>query len=137
MEIGTTGVVVDRRLRTANRRIFAVGDVVGPLQFTHAASYHAGIFIRNALFRMPAKVNYHALPWVTYTDPELAHVGLTEAEARRNDGNVRVVHWPFAENDRARAERETAGFVKVVANRKGLILGASMVGANAGDLIQP
>ena len=137
VEFGKTGVVVDQRLRTANRHVYAVGDVAGHLQFTHAAAYHAGIFIRNALFRMPAKVDYQALPWVTYTDPELAHVGLTEAEARGQDSSVRVVRWPFAENDRARAERETAGFVKVVASRKGRVLGASMVGANAGDLIQP
>ncbi|MGH6912655.1 MAG: dihydrolipoyl dehydrogenase family protein, partial [Geminicoccales bacterium] len=79
---GKAGIEVDSRLRTSNRRIYAIGDVVGGPQFTHVGSYHAGIVIRNALFRLPAKVDYRALPWVTYTDPELAHVGRTEAGAR-------------------------------------------------------
>src|SRR6202011_1876030 len=75
------GIVVDRRLRTTNRRAFAIGDVAGGPQFTHVGLYHAGIVIRNALFRLPARVDYRALPWVTYTDPELAQVGLTQGAA--------------------------------------------------------
>ena len=100
------GIDVDARLRTSNKRAFAIGDVTGGYQFTHMAGYHAGIVIRNALFRLPAKVNYDAVPWVTYTDPELAHVGLTEADARKrlNDGDLRILRHPFAENDRAQAE---------------------------------
>jgi pyruvate/2-oxoglutarate dehydrogenase complex dihydrolipoamide dehydrogenase (E3) component len=138
-EIAATakGILVDARLRTTNRRAFAVGDVAGGPQFTHTALYHAGIVIRNALFRLPAKVDYRALPWVTYTDPELAQVGLTEAAARAAVGAVRVLRWRFAENDRAQTERDTAGLVKVVARRDGRILGASILGAGAGDLILP
>ena len=131
------GITVDARLRTTNRRAFAIGDVAGGPQFTHIALYHAGIVIRNALFRIPAKVDYRALPWVTYTDPELAQVGLTEAAAHAADRAPRVLRWRFADNDRAQTEHETEGLVKVVALAGGRILGASILGAGAGDLILP
>jgi len=131
------GIEVDKRLRSSNKKIFAIGDVAGPYQFTHMAAYQAGIIIRNILFKMPAKVDYSAVPWVTYTDPELAHVGLTEADAKAQGKDVRILKWSFAENDRARAERRTEGLVKVVVTPKGLILGASIVGLHAGELIQP
>jgi pyruvate/2-oxoglutarate dehydrogenase complex dihydrolipoamide dehydrogenase (E3) component len=131
-------LVLDRRLRTSNRRVYAAGDAAGGPQFTHVAGYHAGIVIRNALFRLPAKVDYRALPWVTYTDPELAQTGMTEAQAMTaHPGDVQVLRWPFHENDRAQAERETHGVVKVLARRNGRVLGASMIGAHAGELIQP
>jgi pyruvate/2-oxoglutarate dehydrogenase complex dihydrolipoamide dehydrogenase (E3) component len=130
-------LVLDRRLRTSNRRVYAAGDAAGGPQFTHVAGYHAGIIIRNALFRMPAKVDYRALPWVTYTDPELAHVGMTEQAAlAAYPGAVRVLRWPFHENDRAQTERETRGLVKVLARENGEVLGASILGAHAGELIQ-
>ncbi len=132
-----TGVAVDARLRTTNRRAFAVGDVAGGPQFTHIALYHAGIVIRNALFHLPARVDYRALPWVTYSDPELAQVGLTEAAAGAVERAARVLRWSFAENDRAQTERDTAGLVKIVTRRNGRILGASILGAGAGDLILP
>ena len=129
-----SGITVDARLRTTNRRVFAIGDVTGRQQFTHIAGYHAGVVIRNALFLLPAKVDDAAVPWVTYTDPELAHVGLTEAMARERFGAaVAALRWPFAENDRARTERDTEGLIKVVLGRRGRILGASIVGAGAGD----
>jgi pyruvate/2-oxoglutarate dehydrogenase complex dihydrolipoamide dehydrogenase (E3) component len=131
-----TGIVVDARLRTTNRRAFAIGDAAGGPQFTHAALHHAGIVIRNALFRLPARVDYRALPWVTYTDPELAHVGLSEAAARQA-GPVRVLRWAFADNDRAHTERDTAGEVKIIASRRGHVIGATILGAAAGDLILP
>jgi pyruvate/2-oxoglutarate dehydrogenase complex dihydrolipoamide dehydrogenase (E3) component len=131
------GIRVDARLRTTNRRVFAIGDVAGGPQFTHVALYHAGIVIRNALFRIPARVDYRALPWVTYTDPELAQVGSTEAASRAIGQAPRVLRWPFAENDRAQTERETAGMVKIVTRGNGRILGASILGAGAGDLILP
>jgi len=134
---GQGGIEVDARLRTTNPRIFAAGDVVGGYQFTHMASHHAVVVIKNALFRLPAKVETRAVPWVTYTDPELAQVGLTEAAARRKHGAIRVLRWPFAENDRARAERSVEGLVKVIASPRGKILGASILGAQAGELIQP
>jgi pyruvate/2-oxoglutarate dehydrogenase complex dihydrolipoamide dehydrogenase (E3) component len=131
------GITVDARLRTTNRRVFAIGDVAGGPQFTHVALYHAGIVIRNALFRIPAKVDYRALPWVTYTDPELAQVGLTEAASRAIERAPRVLRWRFVGNDRAQTERETEGMVKVVTRANGRILGTSILGAGAGDLILP
>jgi pyruvate/2-oxoglutarate dehydrogenase complex dihydrolipoamide dehydrogenase (E3) component len=137
VEFGPRGIVVDARLRTSNRRVFAIGDVAGGPQFTHVAGYHAGIVIHNALFRQPAKVDYRALPWVTYADPELAQVGLTEAEARAAHGDdITILRWPYHENDRAQTERETHGLVKAITTRSGKILGASIVGAHAGELIQ-
>ena len=137
VEHSPKGIKVDARLRTTNRRIYAIGDVAGGLQFTHVAGYHAGIVIRNALFRLPARVDTSAVPWVTYTEPELAQVGLGEAAARERGLEVEVLTWPFAENDRAQAERATAGFVKVLVGRRGRILGATIVGERAGELIQP
>jgi pyruvate/2-oxoglutarate dehydrogenase complex dihydrolipoamide dehydrogenase (E3) component len=135
--VAKRGVQVDARLRTTNKRIYAVGDVAGAYQFTHIAGYHAGIVLRNALFRLPAKVDYRAVPWVTFTRPELAHVGLTEAAARAAHGAVRVLRWPFADNDRAQAEKLTDGLIKVVVGKRGRVLGASILGAHAGELILP
>ena len=129
--------LVDARLRTTNKRIFAAGDVVGPYRFTHTASYQSRIIITNALFRLPAKVRYNAVPWVTYTDPELAHVGMSEAEARAKGHALRILRFPFEENDRAIAEGATDGMVKVVATKRGRVLGASIVGKHAGELILP
>lgn len=130
-------IVVDKRLRTQNKKVFAIGDVAGGPQFTHAAGYHAGLVIRNILFFLPAKVSHAALPRVTYTNPELASVGLSEAEARAQYAAIKVLRWPFEENDRARAERDQRGMVKVITTRQGKILGASIVGAGAGDLLAP
>lgn len=137
VRFSSRGIEVDRRLRTSNKKIFAIGDVTGSYQFTHVAGYHAGIAIRNILFRLPAKVKTHAIPWVTYTEPELAHVGLTEAQARKEHGNIGILRWPFAENDRAQSAHATDGLVKVITGRKGKILGATMLGPHAGDLIHP
>ncbi len=131
------GIEVDARLRTSNRRVFAIGDVAGGLQFTHVAGYHAGIVIRNALFNVPAKADTSTVPWVTYTDPELAHVGQTHAGALEADPNAKAVTWSFEENDRAQAERATEGLVKAVVAKSGRILGATIVGRHAGELILP
>lgn len=131
-----TGIKVNRGLVTSNRRIFAIGDCSGGPQFTHVANYHAGIVIRRALFRLPSKVDETVLPRVTFTDPELAYVGYSEDEARNLKGNVRVLRWPYAENDRAQTERATRGFIKVVTDKRGRILGAGIVGDQAGELIQ-
>ena len=130
------GIEVDAGLVTSNRKVFAIGDCAGSYQFTHVAGYHSGIVIRKALFRLPAKVNYKAVPWVTYTEPELAHVGMREDQAREGGVLVTVLRFPYAENDRAQAERETDGFVKVITGKKGSILGATIVGSRAGELIQ-
>jgi pyruvate/2-oxoglutarate dehydrogenase complex dihydrolipoamide dehydrogenase (E3) component len=129
------GICVDSRLKTANKRVYAIGDVAGMGQFTHLANYHAGLVIRNALFRQRAELNEDLIPRVTFTDPELAQVGLTEAEARERRIALRVLRWPYHENDRAQAERTTAGHIKVVTDRKGKILGATIVGAGAGEMI--
>ena len=130
------GIKVNGGLKTSNRRVFAIGDVAGGPQFTHVANYHAGIVIRRALFRLPARVDPGLIPHVTFTDPELAHVGLSEAEAGKRGSKVRVLRWPYRENDRAQTERETIGHIKVVTSTNGKILGASIVGAQAGELIQ-
>jgi len=139
IERGDNGQLrVDDRLRTSNKRVFAAGDVAGGPQFTHVAGYHAGIVIKNALFRIPAKVDHSAVPQVTYTSPEIASVGLREAEARDRHGDqVRALTWTFADNDRARAERATEGMIRVVVDRKGRVLGAAIAGAHAGELIYP
>ncbi len=130
------GIKISRGLKTSNRRVFAIGDVTGGLQFTHVANYHAGLVIRRALFRIPATVDTTVIPWVTFTDPELAHVGLTEEQARKDNKRIGVLRWPYHENDRAQAERATEGHVKVVTDRGGRILGATIAGEHAGDLIQ-
>jgi pyruvate/2-oxoglutarate dehydrogenase complex dihydrolipoamide dehydrogenase (E3) component len=131
------GISVDRGLRTSNRRIYAIGDVAGGAQFTHLAGYHAALVIRSALFRLPAHVNPMLVPRVTFTDPELAHVGLAESEARAQHSEITLAHAEFAENDRAVTERERKGFLKVVVGRRGTILGATIVGPHAGELILP
>ncbi|RST86540.1 dihydrolipoamide dehydrogenase [Aquibium carbonis] len=129
------GIEVTPSMRTTNRRVYAIGDVAGGLQFTHVAGYHAGLVIRAILFRLRARENRDIIPWVTFTDPELAHVGLTEAEAKKRGGRFHVMRWPYAENDRAQAERATTGFIKLVTNGRGRVLGATIVGANAGEMI--
>jgi len=135
IETTRTGIKVDAALKTTNRRVYAIGDVAGGLQFTHVAGYHAGIVIRSALFGLPAKASTAHIPWVTYTAPELAQVGLTEDQARREHGiNLEVIRFPYAQNDRAIAERKTAGLIKVMVVR-GRPVGVSIAGEQAGELI--
>ena len=132
------GVTVDKGLRSSQKHIYAIGDVAGGLQFTHVANYHAGLVVRNALFRLPVRSRTDIVPHVTFTDPELAQVGLTEAEAMKLFGSrVRVVRWSFHDNDRAQAEGKTAGLIKAVIGKRGKILGVGIAGAQAGELIQP
>ncbi len=135
IEFDPKGIKVDRTLRTTNRKVYAIGDVAGGPQFTHVAGYHAGLVVRSILLRARAKPDAGIIPWATYTDPQLAHVGLTEQAAREVHGKIRVLRWPFAENDRAVAERKTTGLIKLIANRKGRIVGVSAVGAGAGEMI--
>lgn len=137
VEFTKRGIRTDDRLRTTQPHIFAAGDIAGGPQFTHIAGYHAGIIIRNICFKMPAKINYSALPWVTYSDPELANVGLTHKQAveKYGDTNIKTISWPFEENDRAQCEKSTAGLIKITATPKGKILGAAIVGPHAGELI--
>lgn len=136
IETDTRGrLVLDARLRTSNRRVFAVGDAAGGPQFTHLAGQHASIVIRNTLFRLPAKASLEQVPRVTFTAPELAHVGETEESLVNAGRDFRILRWPYADNDRALAERETEGFTKLLVNRRGRVLGATVVGAAAGELI--
>ncbi|MEL6583040.1 MAG: FAD-dependent oxidoreductase, partial [Pseudomonadota bacterium] len=136
IERSRTGVKVDEGLRTTNRKVYAIGDAAGGLQFTHKAGYDAGIVIRNALFGLPAKATNRHIPWATFTDPEIAQVGLTEAQAKEAHGSaLEVLRWHFNENDRAVAEGKTEGLVKVMVV-KGKPVGASIVGPLAGELIQ-
>jgi pyruvate/2-oxoglutarate dehydrogenase complex dihydrolipoamide dehydrogenase (E3) component len=131
-----SGIVVNRGLKTTNRRIYAIGDCVsGHAPLTHAANYHASLVIRNALFRLPVRADKSAIPRVTYTEPELAQAGLTEVEARARRLSIRVTRWPYNDNDRAQAESETRGHIKVVTKRNGKIVGTTIVGAQAGELI--
>ena len=131
------GIEVDAGLRTSNRKVYAMGDCIGGLQFTHVAGYHASVVIKSALFRLPSKADHSKVPWVTYTSPELANVGLTEAQAREQHGDaIRILRWPFHENDRAQAERRTHGMIKVITTKKGHVLGAAVVGPAAGEIIQ-
>jgi pyruvate/2-oxoglutarate dehydrogenase complex dihydrolipoamide dehydrogenase (E3) component len=133
--VTATGIAVDRHLRTQNRRVYAIGDAAGGLQFTHAASYHASLVLREILFRLPARENRDIVPRATFTDPEIAFVGLDEQEARRRYGPVEILRWPYAENDRAQAERNTAGLIKVITTRRGKVVGAGIVGTGAAEMI--
>jgi pyruvate/2-oxoglutarate dehydrogenase complex dihydrolipoamide dehydrogenase (E3) component len=130
------GIKVNTHLVTSNSKIYAIGDVIGGPQFTHLANYHAGIVIRNALFRLRPKASTANIPRVTYTDPELAQIGLTEAEARKKYRKIRIMRFPYADNDRAQTERKTEGFIKAITKRNGTILGCTIVGAEAGEMVQ-
>jgi len=132
---GPSGITVNKRFGTSNRRIYAIGDVTGLPQFTHVATHQAGLLIKHLLFRLPIALNLDEIPRVTFTEPELAHVGLTDVQARELHGAVRVLRWSYQDNDRAQAERETRGHIKVVTDAKGLILGATIVGAAASEQI--
>ncbi len=129
------GITVNSGMLTSNRRVFTIGDVTGGLQFTHVANYHAGIVIQRSLFWIPAKVNNNVVPRVTYTEPEIANIGLTEEQAAKKHGKINVLRWPYHENDRAQAEHATSGLVKVITLKNGKIVGAGIVGKNAGELI--
>jgi pyruvate/2-oxoglutarate dehydrogenase complex dihydrolipoamide dehydrogenase (E3) component len=129
------GVAVDTGLKTSNKRVYAIGDVTGAELPPHVADHQAGLVVRNALFRAPVRFDAEAATRVTFTDPELARIGLTEPVARRRDHTIRVLRWPYRENDRAYAEGEVRGHIKVVTNAGGRILGVTIVGAAAGELI--
>ena len=129
------GVTVGADLRSSNRRVYAAGDAAGGLQFTHVAGYHAGLVVRQLALGLPAKVSMAHIPWATYTDPELAQVGLTEAQARKTHGDrLEVQRVGFADNDRAQAEARTDGLLKlmIVGGRP---VGVSIAGPHAGELI--
>jgi pyruvate/2-oxoglutarate dehydrogenase complex dihydrolipoamide dehydrogenase (E3) component len=135
--IETTGgaVAVDDTLRSSVRGVWAAGDVAGGPQFTHVADYQAKLVLRNAIFPLSSRADYSTVPAVTYTDPEVARVGLTEAEARERYGDVRVYGYEFADLDRAIVDGHTTGFVRVVTRGKGRIVGATIVATGAGELL--
>lgn len=137
VEFDQFGIKVDDRLRTNKSHIYAIGDVIGKQLFTHIAGYHADIAIRNIIFKWPVKIDSKAIPWVTYTDPELAHVGLNEAEAKKLCINYRILRFDFREIDRAQTELQTDGLIKVLVCPSGVVLGVSIVGHSAGELISP
>lgn len=126
-------VDVSAMLRTTNRRIYAIGGVTGALQ-AQAATHQADLVLKALLFRLPAK-DRAIVPRTVHTDPELAHAGLTEAQAAKRHRRLTILRWPYAENDRARAERRTEGHVKLIAARNGDILGVTIAGADASELI--
>ncbi|WP_009546089.1 dihydrolipoyl dehydrogenase family protein [Crocosphaera subtropica] len=136
VEYDKKGIKVNEKLQTSNSKIYACGDVIGGYQFTHVAAHEAVTVITNALFFPVNKVSYEVIPWATFTDPELARVGLTEEQAKQRYGDaVHVLKQNFSEVDRAQAEGATQGFSKIIVKEDGEILGAHLVGKSAGELI--
>jgi len=135
VEVGEQGLEVDERLRTTAENVYAAGDVTGVLRFTHAAEYQARIALQNALFPVKRKADYRFVPWTTFTDPEVARVGLTEKEARERHGHVEVFRQHFSDLDRAICDGEAKGFAKIVTGKGGRILGGHIIGPDAGNLI--
>jgi len=135
IELDGHAIRVNSALRTTARGVWAAGDVTGGLQFTHVAEYMAKKALRNALLPLNSHVDYRYVPWVTYTDPEVAHVGLSADEAAAQGAESYT--YPFDDLDRAITDAQTLGFVKISADRKGRILGATVLGHGAGELLQP
>jgi len=143
LKVENAGVELDERgyvktnakLQTSQKHIYAAGDVTGHLQFTHSAGYEAGIIISNALLHFPAKTNFDSIPWTTFTDPEVASVGLNEIRAKERGIAYRTSVFPFEYQDRALAEGENTGFIKLLLGKKDTLLGCQIVGPNAGELI--
>ena len=135
VEFSSRGVMVDDRLRTSQKHIFAAGDITGDYQFTHAAGYEGGIVLANALFRLPRKVDYTFLPWCTYTDPELASVGMNEKRAALAGVDYTVWTEEFRENDRSLSMGNTSGKIKMILDKKEKVIGVQILGPGAGELI--
>ena len=136
--VGTSNgwITVDSRLRTSQKHIFGAGDVTGGLLFTHVADHEARTVVQNALFPVRTKIDYGVIPWCTYTEPELAHVGLTEAEARSRHGGAVSAHvYDVGDLDRAITERAAHGLVKIVVGKGGAILGGHILAPGAGTMI--
>jgi len=129
------GLKVDERLRTNLKHIYGAGDVTGAYQFTHAAGYEGGIVVSNAVFHLPRKVNYTWLPWCTYTDPELASIGMNEKRAKETGIGYTVWTEAFKANDRSLAEGERAGKIKMLLDEKENPIGVQILGPHAGELL--
>ncbi|MEO1024927.1 MAG: FAD-dependent oxidoreductase [Pseudomonadota bacterium] len=143
LDLDKAGIAFDRAIKVnenlksvSNKHVYAIGDAAGGLQFTHVAGYHAGVIIRSMLFGLPSKARTDHIPWVTYTDPELAQIGPTEAEAikKHGKGSITTVRFDYIGNDRAIAQDKTTGFIKVMV-MGGKPIGATIVGDQAGELI--
>ncbi len=136
IEYQSRGLVVDDYLRTSNPRVYACGDVVGPYQLSHMANYQGITATLNAFLPWKRKVDYTHIIWCVFTDPEFARAGLTEKEAREQYGDrIKVYYYDFAELDRVKTQKDTAGLAKVILDRRGRILGAHLWGARAGEII--
>ncbi len=136
VEYGPQGVRVDQRLRTSRRHIYAAGDCVGGYQFTHYAGWQGFMAVRNALLPGTTRAVLDLVPWATFTDPEVAHAGLTEVQARERFGQrVEVSHWPMRRVDRALTEGDESGFIKLIHQRDGTLLGVTIVNQRAGEMI--
>ena len=131
------GIQVNKQLRTTNKRVYCIGDVAGSYQFTHVANYHAGIVIRNILFKLPAKISGNAIPWVTYTDIELAHAGMLAEDAVKQYTGTKILSMDLSEVDRAQTEQKLEGKIKIAVTKKGRVLGVSILAPNAGELLLP
>lgn len=129
------GLILDERLRTTQKHIYGAGDVTGRYLFTHAAGYEGGVVIANAVFHLPRKVNYRFMPRTTYTDPELACIGLTEKDAKRESIEYTVWKEELKSNDRALAEGEPEGLIKMLVDKKGRLLGVQILGLHGGELL--
>ncbi len=135
IEFDNRGIKVDSRMRTTHKHIYAAGDVTGAYQFTHAAGYEGGIVVSNAVFRLPRKADYTFLPWCTYTDPELASIGMNEGMAKKAGISCSVWEEEFRTNDRSLAEGEKTGRIKMILGKRGKPLGIQILGPHAGELI--
>ena len=135
VDFDRSGIKVDDRMRTSQKHIFAAGDINGGYQFTHAAGYEGGIVVANAVFRLPRKADYTFLPWCTYTDPELASIGMNERTAQARGEAYSVFSEAFADNDRSLAEGQRRGRIKLLLDRKEKPLGVQILGPRAGDLV--
>lgn len=129
------GIAVSRYLRTSVKNIYAAGDVVGPYQFSHMANYQAITAVSNAFLPVKKKINYNHVPWCTYTNPEFAHSGMTEDEARKEHGSVKIFRALFSGIDRARTDKTENGIAKIICNKKGKILGIHILGERAGEIM--
>jgi pyruvate/2-oxoglutarate dehydrogenase complex dihydrolipoamide dehydrogenase (E3) component len=135
VEFDRKGVKVDERMRTSQKHVYAAGDVTGKLQFTHAAGYEGGIVVSNAIFHLPRKANYTFLPWCTYTDPELASIGMNEKAAKEAGIEYSVFTEPFKANDRSLAEGERVGNIKMLLDKSQKPIGVQILGPQAGELL--
>jgi pyruvate/2-oxoglutarate dehydrogenase complex dihydrolipoamide dehydrogenase (E3) component len=135
VEYSPRGITTDARMRTNIRHIYACGDVNGQLPFTHVAGYEASTALTNIVLRIPRKADYSKVAWCTYTDPEVASIGLNEKRAQADNIEYKVLEESFGDNDRALAEGEELGKIKVLINPKGKLLGCQIIGPHAGELI--